>query len=202
MFGGGGSLERLKAHRSSLDEALVAEGRDPTEVGILWSVPVVVEETEAEAHRRHRRSAEALGIEAYGVYLSHNLGYDLSTIPERFTLRELQATISATGASPVGLMQFARGIPEDEPLDRRDFIAHCRDSRKDAMFVGSAAQVADRLEEIFEATGERGGFMLSSLTTAPRDVLNIVDFLVPELQRRGRFQTRYGEGTLRQRLVK
>jgi len=202
VFGGGGSLERLKAHRSSLDEALIAEGRDPTEVGILWSVPVVVEETEAEARRRHRRSAEALGIEAYGVYLSHNLGYDLSTIPERFTLRELQATISATGASPVGLMQFARGIPEDEPLDRRDFIAHCRDGRKDAMFVGSAAQVADQLEEIFEATGERGGFMLSSLTAAPRDVLNIVDFLVPELQRRGRFQTRYGEGTLRQRLVK
>lgn len=202
VFGGGGSLERLKAHRAALDEALVAEGRDPAEVGILWSVPVVVEETADEAHRRHQRSAEALGIEAYGVYLSHNLGYDLSATPDRFTLRELQTIISAAGASPVGLMQFARGVPEDELLERRDFIAHCRDSRKDAMFVGTAAQVADRLEEIFAATGERGGFMLSSLAAAPRDVLNVVDFLVPELQRRGRFQTRYGEGTLRQRLAR
>ena len=31
--------------------------------------------------------------------------------------------------------------------------------------------------------------------SSPRDLLNVVDFLVPELQRRGRFRTKY-EGTM------
>ncbi len=31
----------------------------------------------------------------------------------------------------------------------------------------------------------------------PRDLLNVVDYLVPELQRRGRFRTRYEGRTLR-----
>src|SRR5262249_9696316 len=34
------------AHRSALDGALLEEGRDPTKVGILWSIPVVVDETD------------------------------------------------------------------------------------------------------------------------------------------------------------
>jgi hypothetical protein len=40
------------------------------------------------------------------------------------------------------------------------------------------------LEEIFERTGSRGGFMLGHSQSGPRDLLqNIVDLLVPELQR-------------------
>jgi hypothetical protein len=40
-------------------------------------------------------------------------------------------------------------------------------------------------EEIFERTGSRGGFMLGRSQCGPRDLLkNIVDLLVPELQRR------------------
>lgn len=200
IFGGGGSIERLKAHRLALDGALRHEGRDPEGVGILWSVPVIVDETDEEALRRHNRAAEALTVEAYGVYLSHNVGYDLSTIPDRFTLQELQGIIGATGASPVAILNFAQGIPEDVPLSRHDFLAHCRDGKQDTTFVGSASKVADKLEEMFEATGERGGFMMSSLAASPREVLNVVDFLVPELQRRGRFRKRYTGRTLRENL--
>jgi hypothetical protein len=35
----------------------------------------------------------------------------------------------------------------------------------------------------------------------PRDLLNVVDYLVPELQRRGRFRTRYEGRTLRDNLA-
>ncbi len=33
--------------------------------------------------------------------------------------------------------------------------------------------------------------------TSPRDFLNVVDYLVPELQRRGRYKTEYKGKTLR-----
>jgi long-chain alkane monooxygenase len=49
-------------------------------------------------------------------------------------------------------------------------------------------------------TGERGGFMIAHPPGVPRDLLNVVDFLVPELQRRGRFRTRYTGRTLRENL--
>jgi alkanesulfonate monooxygenase SsuD/methylene tetrahydromethanopterin reductase-like flavin-dependent oxidoreductase (luciferase family) len=69
-------------------------------------------------------------------------------------------------------------------------------------FAGTAQQLADRTEEMFEATGSRGGFMLSISQAAPRAVLsNTVDFLVPELKRRGRYRTSYEGKTLRENLL-
>src|SRR4029078_9304185 len=45
--------------------------------------------------------------------------------------------------------------------------------------AGTAGQIADYLEETFEATGSRGGFMLGHSQCGPRDQLqSIVDLLV------------------------
>jgi hypothetical protein len=52
------------------------------------------------------------------------------------------------------------------------------------------------LEEEFEAGRSRGGFMVVHPQAVPRDLLNVVDLLVPELQRRGRFRTSYEGKTL------
>jgi alkanesulfonate monooxygenase SsuD/methylene tetrahydromethanopterin reductase-like flavin-dependent oxidoreductase (luciferase family) len=58
--------------------------------------------------------------------------------------------------------------------------------------AGTAGQIADYVEEIFDATGSRAGFMLGHSQCGPRDQLqSIVELLVPELQRRGRFRTAY-----------
>jgi alkanesulfonate monooxygenase SsuD/methylene tetrahydromethanopterin reductase-like flavin-dependent oxidoreductase (luciferase family) len=70
----------------------------------------------------------------------------------------------------------------------------------DQVIYGTAKQVADYLEEIFVATGENGGFMIAHPPATPRDLLNVVDFLVPELQRRGRFRTEYTGQTLMENL--
>ena len=69
-----------------------------------------------------------------------------------------------------------------------------------ARWPARLAQVADRLEEAFEATGSRGGFMLGHVVSMPFDLENIVDLLVPELQRRGRFRREYRGRTLRDNL--
>jgi hypothetical protein len=58
------------------------------------------------------------------------------------------------------------------------------------------------LEETFEATGSRGGFMLPIAQGGQRAaLLNIVDLLVPELKRRGRYRTSYEGTTLRENLA-
>ena len=65
-------------------------------------------------------------------------------------------------------------------------------------FVGTAEQVADQIEESFNAR-EADGFMVSAAQT-PGTFNDFVDSVVPELQRRGLFRTEYTGNTLRDHL--
>jgi alkanesulfonate monooxygenase SsuD/methylene tetrahydromethanopterin reductase-like flavin-dependent oxidoreductase (luciferase family) len=138
-------------HRGELDKALVAEGRDPETVGVFWDVVLIVEESEHEARRRYEQLLTGVPAEGIGAFLSHQSGYDLSRLPERFTIEEINAQITASNASPVGFLNITRAL--DHP------------------------------------------------PATPRDLLNVVDFLVPELQRRGRFRTEYTGRTLKENLL-
>jgi FMN-dependent oxidoreductase (nitrilotriacetate monooxygenase family) len=202
-FGADMPLELQVRQRAELDRELQALGRDPDRVGIMWQQPIVVGETEHEARAQRERLLTAIPPEGAGVYLSHNAGYDFSTLPERFTLGELHAEIVASHASPVGFVRdLAHQLGRDTMLSRAEFLEHGMRfaTSYDTTLAGTAAQVADRLEEAFEATGSRGGFMLGHTVSTPFDLVNIVDLLVPELQRRGRFRREYRGRTLRENL--
>jgi FMN-dependent oxidoreductase (nitrilotriacetate monooxygenase family) len=204
VFGAGHTLAGQVRHRAELDAALVAAGRDPSEVGILWDLLVVVAETEEEAKAHHERLADAIPPDAVGAFLSHNSGFDFSTLPPKFSLAELGERIAATNASPVGFVhQLALERGERAEISREDFFEHGWKAATgyDHTIAGTAEQVADQFEEIFEATGSRGGFMIAHPQATPRDLLNIVDLLVPELRRRGRFRESYEGRTLRENLA-
>jgi FMN-dependent oxidoreductase (nitrilotriacetate monooxygenase family) len=202
-FGASKPLDLQIRQRHDLDAALIAEGRDPAHVGILWDILVVVGETEQEARARRELLLTSVPLEAAGAFISHHAGYDFSKLPARFSLRELNAEIAATQASPVGFIHnLAHELGEQTEITREEFFEH---GLRDATgyhhtFAGSATQVADRFEEIFEATGERGGFMIAHPQATPRELHAVVDFLIPELRRRGRFRTEYEGRTLRENL--
>ena len=113
--------------------------------------------------------------------------------------------IVAANASPVGFVGLLiEQYGQDGEITREEFMRHGLHSATGYAITraGTAAQIADYLEEIFEATGSRGGFMLGHSQCGPRDLLhNIVGLLVPELQRRGRFRTAYTGRTLRENLA-
>jgi FMN-dependent oxidoreductase (nitrilotriacetate monooxygenase family) len=191
-------------HREELDAQLKAAGRDPSKVGILWDLVLVVGETSEEAKRRKEQLLTTIPFEAAGAFISHQAGYDFSRIPARFKLKDLNAEITATNASPVGFVhQLALHLGEDAELTREEFFEHGMKAATgyNHTIAGSAAEIADFLEEEFDATGSRGGFMIAHPQASPRDLLNVVDFLVPELQRRGRFRTEYTGKTLMENLA-
>jgi alkanesulfonate monooxygenase len=66
------------------------------------------------------------------------------------------------------------------------------------LVVGSPATVADQLESWIEET-DLDGFNLAFIVR-PETFVDVVDLLVPELQRRGRYKTAYEKGTLREKL--
>jgi FMN-dependent oxidoreductase (nitrilotriacetate monooxygenase family) len=202
VFALSSGLERQVKHRNELDKALVAEGRDPKAVGVFWDVVLIVEETEQEARRRYERLLHAIPVEGIGAFLSHQIGYDLSKLPERFTIEEINAQITASNASPVGFMHITRALDPRREMSRAEFYEQMthHTASYDQVVYGTPKKIADYLEEIFVATGENGGFMIAHPPATPRDLLNVVDFLVPELQRRGRFRTEYTGQTLTENL--
>ncbi len=205
VFGAGKGLKLMAEQRVNLDDALRAEGRDPEPVGILWATKVTVADTEAEAVRLKERLIADVPQEAVGAWLSHNTGFDMSTLPPRFSLRELNQRIVAANASPVGFVGLlAREYGEDTEFSRDEFFRHGLHAATGyaTTIPGTPARIADYLEEMFEATGSRGGFMLGHSQAGHRAVLqNITTMLVPELQRRGRFRTHYEGRTLQENLA-
>jgi FMN-dependent oxidoreductase (nitrilotriacetate monooxygenase family) len=196
-------LQLQIAQRKALDEAVTALGRDPASMGIVWQQPCVVAETEAEAVARRELLLSAIPPEGVGVYLSHNSGYDFSTLPQRFKIGDLHREIIASQASPGGfLRELAARFGAETEITREEFFDYGRlfATSYTRTIAGTAAQVADRLEEAFEATGSRGGFMLGHVVSMPGDLAAIADLLVPELQRRDRFRREYKGTTLRENL--
>jgi long-chain alkane monooxygenase len=64
--------------------------------------------------------------------------------------------------------------------------------------AGSPAQVADLLQQWIEET-DVDGFNLT-YAVMPETYQNIIDLLIPELQRRGVYKKEYQPGSLREKL--
>lgn len=204
VFGFGGHLAAQQRHRKLLDEALLAEGRDPAGVGILWATQVIVGRTTAEARARRDAALAFWNEETVATHLSHNMGYDLATLPESFRLGELRDAIVAANASPAGLVgSLVAEFGAEHAMSRAEFFAHGRSRATglDHGIAGDPATVADALEENFAATGARGGYMFSSPLAMPSGFADIAELLLPELRRRGSLAPAYPGTTLRENLA-
>ena len=67
------------------------------------------------------------------------------------------------------------------------------------VIVGSPERVADELERWIDET-DADGCNLTRVVVAPETYDDIVDLLVPELQRRGRYKRSYEPGSFRHKL--
>jgi alkanesulfonate monooxygenase SsuD/methylene tetrahydromethanopterin reductase-like flavin-dependent oxidoreductase (luciferase family) len=142
--------------------------------------------------------------EAVATYLSHNAGYDFSTLPTTFRLSELRDEILAANASPSGLVgSLVAEFGADHAMSRAEFFEHGRGHATglDHSIVGDPATVADTLEENFAATGSRGGYMFSCPVAMPSGFGEISELLLPELRRRGALAPAYPGATLRENLA-
>lgn len=205
VFGAGKGMKLMAQQRADLDAALRRRGRDPEAVGIIWATKVIVDEDETSALAQKEALIADVPMEAVEVWLSHNTGFDMATLPDRFSLKELNERIIAANASPIGFVGILLARHgEHTEITRAEFLLEGLKAATGyaTTRAGSATQIADHLEEEFEATGSRGGFMLGhSQADSRHHLLNIVDHLIPELQRRGRFRTAYTGRTLRENLA-
>ena len=190
------SLADGKREYAAFKGAVAAQGRDPASVQVAPACYVCVGESRAAAEEkraiveRTAREVDAL------VLLSEVLNYDFAKKPidEPFSDEEL-AEFSFQGFRDRVIRISGKKNPSV-----RDFVTVSgRGTVKEHwMFCGNATEVADEMQEWFEAPA-CDGFVLAA-THMPGYYEDVVRLLVPELQRRGLFQKDYAGPTLRDNL--
>jgi len=189
------SLESGKVSYAELKQMAAERGRDPDSMRICHLMTPIVAETQAEAEDKAERLG-ALPTEADSLMLlSEVLNFDFGSKPmdEPLTDDEL--------ASMSGLQTYRdraiAGSGKTNPTVREFIKATKRGQLRDP-WIGTGSQVADIMEEWFSAPA-CDGFVITG-TYVPGAYEDFVKFVVPELQKRGIFQTEYQGATLRDNL--
>jgi alkanesulfonate monooxygenase SsuD/methylene tetrahydromethanopterin reductase-like flavin-dependent oxidoreductase (luciferase family) len=132
-------------------------------------------------------------IESALAIMSGHTGVDFSTLG----LDDNIADVDAQGIR--GLFDAILQKNDGKPVTVREAAELYGMAMGAPTAVGTPQDVADEMEYYLDEGG-CDGFMLLA-TNVPGCFVDIVELVVPELQRRGRFRTRYPGTTLRESLL-
>ncbi|KRI50856.1 LLM class flavin-dependent oxidoreductase [Acinetobacter pittii] len=173
-------------------QKLAQEGRDPYSVKIYALLSIVTDETDAKAQAKFKE------YQSYGSYdgaltlLSGWSGVDFSQYQPTDKVEYIQ-----TNAIQSLLDSYVNADPER--VWTIEEIANWNSlGGNGPVLVGSAETVSDALQQWVEDT-DVDGFNLAYIL-AHQTFADVVEFIVPELQKRGVYQTSYAKGTLREKL--
>ncbi len=169
-------------------------GRKPEDLLVMPGALLFLGETESEAKEKFDQLNSLIPLRVAMQRLSANLGgIDLS----KFDLDAPMPDIKVNDAR-VSAVESYIAISRREGLTLRQMAMRSAAAKHHWTLVGSVKQVADELEEWF-TNGAADGFNILP-SDMPGAVTMLTTKLVPELQRRGLFQTEYAGKTLRENL--
>jgi alkanesulfonate monooxygenase len=170
----------------------VRQGRAADAVKIFSMMTVVLGSTQAEGQRKLGLLREWASPEGGLVLMSGWTGVDFSTYALDDEVRHVE-----NDAGRTAMDNITRADPS-RTWTVREVGAHVALGGIGPVVAGTPAQVADAMET-WVAETDVDGFNLA-YALMPGTFADIVDHLVPELQRRGRYKRDYAEGTFRDRL--
>jgi len=186
-------LEAAKTFYADIKRRALAYGRPPHAIKVMPGVMTVIGEMSAEAADKYERLQALLSPELAIKDLSSHFGFDMSDYPLDGPVPDPSPDVEQKGRVKV-MVELARR----ENLTIRQLYKRVYGQRGHRVVIGAPDEVADALELWFRA-GAADGFNLLPLTF-PGGLADIVDLLIPELQRRGLFRKEYEGKTLRENL--
>lgn len=193
IFVGAPTKAVLARQVGEIRSALGRSGRPQDGARIYAMATIVTDRTSSQARSKHERLLEFASPEAALVLTSGWMGIDLAEYSLDDPIGNVQSNaIQSTVAS------FQSENPDGREWTVRDIAEYSKIGGYGPVFVGSAGEVADQLQDWVEATGI-DGFNLSYAIT-PGTFEDVVAHVVPELQRRGAYRTQYETGSFRHKL--
>lgn len=186
------SKPSLKRQVDNLRAAAVEAGRGADSIAVLQLVTVISAATDEEAQRKYEEYMANFSLEGALARYSGWTSMDLSTL-------DLDAPIM--GGDSVGnqtLVDIFTKFDPDRVWTPREIAKYMAIGGTAPVIVGGPETVADELESWVNETGING-FNLSHAVQY-QDVKDFIDFVVPELQKRGAMRTTYQGSTLREQL--
>jgi FMN-dependent oxidoreductase (nitrilotriacetate monooxygenase family) len=184
------TLQQAQDYYASVKGRMAGYGRTPDELKIMPGLMAIVGHTAQEARDKYE-VLQTLVDPVVGLsQLAFSMG-DLSAYPVDGPVPLLPQWRQSRG-------QVMYDMAQRQGLTIRQLYLAIAAGNGHCQVIGTPADVADHMEEWF-GSGAADGFNLLPAYT-PAGLVDFVDLVVPELQRRGLYRTRYEDGTLRDRL--
>ncbi len=183
-------LPGMQAFYRDVKRRVQEAGRAPDQCKILAAVQPIVGETEQIARERAAFLNGLIDPRAAIAMVSSHVGVDLSGYALDAPLAALE-----TEEGQRGSLDLIVQAGESEGLTLGEAAQRFAASEMTPQLVGTPAQIADHMEELFAAEGVDGFIVTPSHVPGSFD--EFVRAVVPELQRRGLFRTAYAGETLR-----
>jgi len=179
------------AFYSSVKAHGAAAGRSPDSMLVMPGILPVLGHTRQEAQDRYEQLQDLVHARLGLPMLADTFG-DLSNLPLDGPLPAPLAGSNAVKSGHEALMRLA----QQDGMTIRKLYKIMAGASGHNFVVGTPADVADQMEDWFTAHGCDGFNIMPPFL--PEPAIEAFEWLVPELQRRGLFQTEYqGDGTLR-----
>lgn len=184
-----GDLAEAQEQYQDIKRRVKSYGRNPEHVLILPSIGPIVGDTEEEAERLYQESLQFIDIDFAVKYLSRYFSFfDFSQFPLDEPLPDLgdigQDSFRSTA-------EYYKRIAREEKLTLRQLALRAASPR--GAFVGTAVQIADKLQALFEQPVVDGFIVFGNVNLTQR----FIDKVIPILQERGLFRTEYEAKTFR-----
>ncbi|CAK9439683.1 uncharacterized protein LODBEIA_P37830 [Lodderomyces beijingensis] len=181
VFINGMTPEGLKTKIDKLNSLIEKHGRNPKDVKKVQLLTVIVAPTHEEAIEKfhdYKQYGDLEGAQAlFGGWTGVNLGeYDWEQ-----ELTEVESNAVRSMAE-----MWTKPFPGDPPnlkKTRRYIADKVSLGGSGVLFIGSPAEVADEIENWVDVSGVDGFNLTYAIT--PGSFEDVVDLLIPELQRRG-----------------
>ncbi|WP_336773766.1 LLM class flavin-dependent oxidoreductase [Paenibacillus sp. MMO-58] len=190
IFTGHDSVEDAVSFYQDVKRRAAAFGRNPDNVLVFPGIGPIIGSTEEEAERKYQEVVDLVSAENALIYMGRFFEH------HDFSQYDLDAPFPELG--DLGRNSFQSGTDKikanakEKGLTLRQVALQVATPRP--IFIGTPEQVADRVQEWFEA-GAADGFMVGS--SVPHGLEDFIDHVVPILQARGLFRTEYEGDTLR-----
>lgn len=185
------TIEDACAFYADVKRRMLAHGRDPFELMVMPGLVVFVAVTREEAQAKHDALQDLIHPTVGLKMLSHYVGYDLMDCDVDGPLPE----IPHSKIGNVSRTELLSDLARREKLTVRDLYKRVAGGRGHYQVIGTPADVADLIETWVDERACDGFNIMPPYF--PGALQDFVDLVIPELQRRGRFRTRYEADTLR-----
>lgn len=167
-------------------------GRGRDEIKVFAMLSIIVDETEEKAKAKYKEYRKYVNLESSQAIIGGWSGVDLSQFDEDEVLNYVKTESIQSFLTPFTLQA------KDKQWTRKDIAEHCAIGGMGEVIVGDPQQVADELERWIDEGGLDG--INLAYHVSPGSFEDFIEFVVPELQKRGRYRTSYEGETLRESL--